>query len=118
MRPIRSTMSLGAHHPFLPVFAWAVLTHAGTVVTRRALSPKQELELRRNRQQYRRRLGLVGVDGRLLPVPTIDEDAHADKQLMQSDGIHPTAEAQPIILDNVWPELEPMLEETYQASSQ
>ena len=41
-----------------------------------------------------------------------------NKQLMQSDGIHPTAEAQPIILDNVWPELEPMLEETYQASSQ
>ena len=46
------------------------------------------------------------------------EDIALNKQLMQSDGIHPTAEAQPIILENVWSELEPMLEETYQASSQ
>jgi acyl-CoA thioesterase-1 len=51
-------------------------------------------------------------------VPFLLEDIALNKQLMQSDGIHPTAEAQPIILDNVWPELEPMLEETYQASSQ
>ncbi|WP_371827829.1 arylesterase [Vreelandella aquamarina] len=51
-------------------------------------------------------------------VPFLLEDIALNKQLMQSDGIHPTAEAQPIILENVWPELEPMLEETYQASSQ
>ncbi|WP_286009775.1 arylesterase [Salinicola avicenniae] len=30
--------------------------------------------------------------------------------MLQADGIHPTAEAQPIILDNVWPQLAPMLE--------
>lgn len=30
--------------------------------------------------------------------------------LMQADGLHPTAEAQPRILDNVWPVLEPLLE--------
>jgi len=29
--------------------------------------------------------------------------------MLQSDGIHPTAEAQSIILDNVWPKLKPML---------
>lgn len=29
--------------------------------------------------------------------------------MLQSDGIHPTAEAQPIILENVWSQLEPML---------
>ncbi|WP_229755534.1 arylesterase [Vreelandella lutescens] len=51
-------------------------------------------------------------------VPFLLEDIALNQQLMQSDGIHPTAEAQPIILDNVWPALEPMLEETYQASSQ
>ncbi|MGE6581396.1 arylesterase [Vreelandella aquamarina] len=51
-------------------------------------------------------------------VPFLLEDIALNKQLMQSDGIHPTAEAQPIILENVWSELEPMLEETYQASSQ
>lgn len=29
--------------------------------------------------------------------------------LMQSDGIHPKASAQPMMLDNVWPGLEPLL---------
>jgi acyl-CoA thioesterase-1 len=28
---------------------------------------------------------------------------------MQADGIHPTAAAQPRILDNVWPALQPLL---------
>ncbi|MEX1196769.1 MAG: arylesterase [Pseudohongiellaceae bacterium] len=37
-------------------------------------------------------------------------DGIADnRELMQSDGIHPTAEAQPMILDNVWPVLMDML---------
>jgi len=31
-------------------------------------------------------------------------------ELMQSDGIHPNAAAQPVLLDEVWPALEPMLE--------
>ncbi|CDF85009.1 arylesterase [Pseudomonas sp. QL9] len=30
-------------------------------------------------------------------------------QLMQADGIHPTAAAQPRLLENVWPQLKPML---------
>lgn len=29
--------------------------------------------------------------------------------MMQADGIHPTAAAQPIMLENVWPTLEPLL---------
>jgi len=32
-----------------------------------------------------------------------------DRSLMQRDGIHPTAEAQPLVLANVWPVLEPEL---------
>jgi acyl-CoA thioesterase I len=32
-----------------------------------------------------------------------------DIKLFQADGIHPTAEAQKILLDNVWPVLEPRL---------
>jgi acyl-CoA thioesterase I len=32
-----------------------------------------------------------------------------DPELMQADGIHPTAKAQPILLDNVWPVLKPVL---------
>jgi acyl-CoA thioesterase-1 len=30
---------------------------------------------------------------------------------MQDDGIHPTSKGQPRLLDNVWPELEPLLKE-------
>jgi acyl-CoA thioesterase-1 len=33
-----------------------------------------------------------------------------EPELMQADGIHPTAEAQPRLLANVWPELETLLE--------
>ena len=32
-----------------------------------------------------------------------------ESELMQADGIHPTAQAQPILLDNVWPVLQPIL---------
>jgi acyl-CoA thioesterase I len=38
-------------------------------------------------------------------------DGIADKpELMQNDGIHPKPEAQKIMLDNVWPDLEPLLD--------
>ncbi|EPC01211.1 hypothetical protein L861_11595 [Litchfieldella anticariensis FP35 = DSM 16096] len=43
-------------------------------------------------------------------VPFILENIALDESLMQGDGIHPTASAQPIILDNVWPKLETLLE--------
>ncbi len=42
-------------------------------------------------------------------VPFLLEGVATDFDLIQSDGLHPTAEAQPQILDNVWPYLEPML---------
>lgn len=51
-------------------------------------------------------------------VPFLLEDIALNDALMQSDGIHPTANAQPIILDNVWPALEPLLEKTHQAAVQ
>lgn len=50
-------------------------------------------------------------------VPFLLEGVALNDDLMQSDGIHPTAEAQPIILDNVWPALEPLLEVELAASS-
>lgn len=43
-------------------------------------------------------------------VPFLLEGVALNRELMQSDGIHPTAEAQPRILDNVWPVLAPLLE--------
>ncbi len=41
-----------------------------------------------------------------LQIPWIEffmESVALDKTLMQADGIHPNAEAQPILLDNAWP---------------
>ena len=42
-------------------------------------------------------------------VPFLLEGVATRTDLMQSDGIHPTAQAQPIMVDNVWPYLEPLL---------
>jgi len=42
-------------------------------------------------------------------VPFLIDGIPQQPELMQNDGIHPRAEAQSIILDNVWPILEPQL---------
>jgi acyl-CoA thioesterase-1 len=42
-------------------------------------------------------------------LPFILEDVALNPDLMQADGIHPNAAAQPVILDNVWPLLVPLL---------
>jgi acyl-CoA thioesterase-1 len=42
-------------------------------------------------------------------VPFLLEGVALDAALMQADGIHPTAAAQPRLLDNVWPVLKPLL---------
>ncbi|ERS87699.1 hypothetical protein Q671_01845 [Halomonas sp. PBN3] len=44
-------------------------------------------------------------------VPFLLEGVALEETLMQDDGIHPTAAAQPVILENVWPTLTPLLEE-------
>jgi acyl-CoA thioesterase-1 len=43
-------------------------------------------------------------------VPFFLEGIYNSDGLMQDDGIHPTAEAQPKLLDNLWPVLNPLLE--------
>ncbi len=40
----------------------------------------------------------------------IMEDIADNPDLMQSDGIHPKAEAQEMMLDNLWPDLRPLLD--------
>jgi acyl-CoA thioesterase-1 len=42
-------------------------------------------------------------------LPFLLQDIALEEGLMQADGIHPTAQAQPAILDHVWPVLEPLL---------
>jgi acyl-CoA thioesterase-1 len=42
-------------------------------------------------------------------VPFLIDGIPQQPGLMQNDGIHPVAEAQGMILDNVWPVLQPVL---------
>lgn len=42
-------------------------------------------------------------------VPFILQNVATEPELMQGDGIHPNAVAQPIILENIWPYLETLL---------
>jgi acyl-CoA thioesterase-1 len=49
-------------------------------------------------------------DVALMPFVLEGIAGEADQSLMQSDGIHPTAEAQPLLLDNVWPYIESWLQ--------
>ncbi len=43
-------------------------------------------------------------------VPFFLEGIYNQQGMMQEDGIHPTAEAQARLLENLWPHLEPLLE--------
>ena len=56
-------------------------------------------------ENYHRIAAEAGVE----LVPFLLEGVATDAALMQDDGIHPTAEAQPLLLDNVWPTLAPLL---------
>ena len=42
-------------------------------------------------------------------VPFLLTDVATKRELMQADGLHPTAAAQPQLLDTVWPQLLPLL---------
>lgn len=43
-------------------------------------------------------------------LPFLLDGIATERSLMQSDGIHPVAAAQPLIIDNLWPRLLPLLE--------
>lgn len=60
---------------------------------------------------FRRMYPDVAAETGAALVPFILEGVALDENLMQRDGIHPNAKAQPLLLDNVWPVLEPLLEE-------
>jgi len=47
----------------------------------------------------------LATDFNLPLVPFLLDGVALDPQLMQEDGLHPTATAQPRLLDNVWPAL-------------
>jgi acyl-CoA thioesterase-1 len=48
---------------------------------------------------------------RLPLIPFVLEDVALDAGLMQADGLHPNAKAQPMLLNEIWPRLEPLLKQ-------
>ena len=62
-------------------------------------------------------LGIAEIAAEL-EVPWIEffmEGVALNEELMQADGIHPTTQAQPIMLENVWPALEPLIADVERA---
>ena len=52
---------------------------------------------------------LVATENKIPLIPYFLAGIAAKEKYFQADGIHPTAEAQPIILDNIWPTLSTLL---------
>lgn len=52
----------------------------------------------------------LGAEFNVPLVPFLLEGVALDDKLMQADGLHPTAAAQPRVLENVWPMLEKELD--------
>jgi acyl-CoA thioesterase-1 len=53
----------------------------------------------------------IASDMSLPFVPFLIDGIAQNPDLMQDDGIHPKAEAQEMVLDNVWPVLKPLLDD-------
>ena len=51
----------------------------------------------------------LAIQYNVVLVPFLLQDIALEPGMMQSDGVHPTAAAQPVMLDQVWSELEPLL---------
>jgi acyl-CoA thioesterase-1 len=51
----------------------------------------------------------VAAEQQVPLVPFFLAGVAEDRRLMQEDGIHPNAGAQPMLLDTLWPYLEPLL---------
>lgn len=60
-------------------------------------------------ERFREMFTYVASTNDVQLVPFFLEGVAGDSNLMQADGIHPVAEAQPKLLENVWPHLEPLL---------
>jgi acyl-CoA thioesterase-1 len=62
-------------------------------------------------QAFRRTFEDLAREHKLPLVPFFLQGVADKRDLFQADALHPTAEAQPMILDNVWKQLRPLLGE-------
>ncbi len=59
--------------------------------------------------EFRRMYADLAKERKLALVPFLLEPVALDMTMMQADGLHPNARAQPALLDTVWPQLMPLL---------
>lgn len=60
-------------------------------------------------QRFGQLFSRVAQDEQTRLVPFFMDGMATDRAMFQADGIHPNEAAQPALLENVWPELEPLL---------
>lgn len=70
----------------------------------------------RYNQRFQKIYGDVAAEQRVPVVPFMLQGVPLDGAYLQPDGIHPTAKAQPIILENVWSKLKAMVQARTSAS--
>jgi acyl-CoA thioesterase-1 len=80
--------------------------HAQPVLAGVMLPPNYGIDYAR---EFRDMYPLAAKNARVPLVPFLLEGLADNRELFQADQLHPTAKAQPRILDNVWPVLEPFL---------
>jgi acyl-CoA thioesterase-1 len=62
-------------------------------------------------QEFQQIYSNLSREHRLPLIPIVLEDIALDADLMQADGLHPNAKAQPKLLNEIWPRLEPLLKQ-------
>jgi acyl-CoA thioesterase-1 len=60
-------------------------------------------------QEFRDMFGALAQRNSVALVPFLLDEVALKSGLMQDDGIHPNAQGQPRMLENVWPRLKPLL---------
>jgi acyl-CoA thioesterase-1 len=60
-------------------------------------------------KDFMKMYGDIAAGSKVALVPFLLQSVALKPELMQADGLHPTAPAQPALLDTVWPQLKPML---------
>ena len=61
-------------------------------------------------EQFAKVFSDLAHDKKIPTVPFLLTDIALSQNLLQGDEIHPNAEGQPILLNNVWPALQPLLQ--------
>jgi acyl-CoA thioesterase-1 len=98
---------------------------SGAVVRIRAIQPQAKILLvvmeappnlgPRYTARFRKAYSNVAAREKLTLVPFLLNGVAGKAELNQSDGVHPNEKGEPIVADNVWKVLQPMVREVYRA---